>query len=125
MGVVLPRLVVDCYTVLGFTQVFAGPTCALMLAEMGAEVVKVEMAPNGDPARGAQILVNGRSGYFVQHNRGKRGVCVDVKTPEGREIVTDLVRKVDVVVENFAPGVIGRLGFGYDIVRKLNPRAVM
>src|SRR5437899_12606861 len=120
-----PRHVLDGFKVLDFTQIVAGPTCTLMLAEMGAEVVKVEMAPNGDPARGAQILVNGRSGYFVQHNRGKRGICVDLKTPDGLAIAKDLVRKVDVVVENFAPGVIGRLGLGYEVVKSLNPRAVM
>jgi crotonobetainyl-CoA:carnitine CoA-transferase CaiB-like acyl-CoA transferase len=119
------RHVLDGYKVLDFTQIVAGPTCTLMLAEMGAEVIKLELAPTGDPARGAQVLVNGRSGYFVQHNRGKKGLCIDVKTPDGLTIARELVRKVDVVVENFSPGTIGRLGLGYQTVKELNPRAVM
>ena len=120
-----PQHILNGFKVLDFTQIVAGPTCTLMMAEMGAEVIKLEMAPAGDPARGAQVLVNGRSGYFVQHNRGKKGICVNLKTPEGLAIAKDLIRKVDVVVENFAPGVIGRLGLGYETVEELNPRAVM
>ena len=120
-----PQHILNGFKVLDFTQIVAGPTCTLMMAEMGAEVIKLEMAPAGDPARGAQVLVNGRSGYFVQHNRGKKGICVNLKTPEGLAIAKDLIRKVDVVVENFAPGVIGRLGLGYETVKELNPRAVM
>ena len=119
------RHVLDGYKVLDFSQIVAGPTCTLMLAEMGAEVVKVELAPAGDPSRGAPVVINGRSGYFVQHNRGKKGICVDPKTAEGRNLFKELVRKVDVVVENFAPGVIGRLGLSYEVVSSLNPRAVM
>jgi len=120
-----PKHVLDGYKVLDFTQVVAGPTCTLMMAEMGAEVIKVELAPAGDSARVGPIAVNGRSGYFVQHNRGKKDLCLDAKTPEGLAILKDLVTKVDVLVENYAPGVIGRLGLGYDVVSKLNPRVVM
>ncbi len=77
-----------------------------MMAEMGAEVIKVELTPNGDPARGGPYLSKeGRSGYFVQHNRGKKGICVNVKTPEGHDIIADLIRKADVLVENYAPGI--------------------
>ncbi|HUA32378.1 MAG TPA: CoA transferase [Candidatus Binataceae bacterium] len=120
-----PRHILDGYKVLDFTQIVAGPTCTLMMAEMGADVIKVEMAPGGDPARGGPMVVNGRSGYFVQHNRGKKGICVDLKTPEGFAIIKDLVAQADVLVENFAPGVIGRLGFGYDAVKAINPKIVM
>ncbi|HYR79975.1 MAG TPA: CoA transferase, partial [Candidatus Dormibacteraeota bacterium] len=120
-----PRHVLDGYKVLDFSQIVAGPTCTLMLAEMGAEVIKVEMAPAGDPSRGAQVLINGRSGYFVQHNRGKKGICVDLKTPEGLAIIKELIAQTDVMVENFAPGVIGRLGLDYDSVSRLNPKIVM
>jgi crotonobetainyl-CoA:carnitine CoA-transferase CaiB-like acyl-CoA transferase len=120
-----PRHVLDGYKVLDFTQIVAGPTCTLMLAEMGADVIKVEMAPTGDPSRGAQVLINGRSGYFVQHNRGKKGICVDLKTPEGLAIIKELILQTDVLVENFAPGVIGRLGLDYDSVKMLNPKVVM
>ena len=84
------------------------------------------MTPNGDPARGGPFLSKeGRSGYFVQHNRGKKGICVNIKTPEGHDIVADLIRKSDVLVENYAPGVIGRMGFDYAHVKELNPKIVM
>ena len=119
------RHVLDGYKVLDFTHIVAGPTCTLMLAEMGAEVIKVEMAPNGDAARGGPMMVNGRSGYFVQHNRGKKDMCVDLKHPEALAIMKALIPQVDVMVQNYAPGVIGRLGLGYEVVSKINPRIVM
>jgi crotonobetainyl-CoA:carnitine CoA-transferase CaiB-like acyl-CoA transferase len=121
----IPRHVLDGFKVVDFTQIVAGPTCTLMLAEMGADVIKVEMAPNGDPSRVGPFRVEGRSGYFVQHNRGKRDVCIDLKQPDGVAIARDLIRQADVMVENFAPGVIGRLGLGYEVVRALNPALVM
>jgi len=120
-----PKHVLDGYKVLDFSQIVAGPTCTLMLAEMGAEVIKVELAPAGDGARLGPVLIEGRSGYFVQHNRGKKDLCLDAKTPEGLTILKGLVKKVDVLVENYAPGVIGRLGLGYEVVSQLNPRLVM
>ena len=120
-----PKHVLDGYKVLDFSQIVAGPTCTLMLAEMGAEVIKVELAPAGDGARVGPVVINGRSGYFVQHNRGKKDLCINAKTPEGLSILKGLVEKVDVLVENYAPGVIGRLGLGYDVVSKINPRLVM
>jgi crotonobetainyl-CoA:carnitine CoA-transferase CaiB-like acyl-CoA transferase len=88
-------------------------------------VIKIEMAPKGDPSRLGPLQVNGRSGYFVQHNRGKRDICVDLKHPDGLAIAKDLLRQADVMVENFAPGVIGRLGLSYEVVRELNPALVM
>jgi crotonobetainyl-CoA:carnitine CoA-transferase CaiB-like acyl-CoA transferase len=120
-----PKHVLDGYRVLDFTQIVAGPTCTLMLAEMGAEVIKIELAPAGDPVRAAPVMIDGRSGYFVQHNRGKKSICVDVKNPAGLAVVKQLIPKADVLVENFAPGVIGRLGLDYPTVHKLNPRVVM
>jgi crotonobetainyl-CoA:carnitine CoA-transferase CaiB-like acyl-CoA transferase len=120
-----PKHVLDGYKVLDFTQFVAGPTATLMMAEMGAEVVKVEIAPNGDPTRYWPILKDRRSGYFVQHNLGKQSICVDVKNPEGLGLVKQLIPKFDVLVENFAPGVIGRIGLDYETVRALNPRIVM
>jgi hypothetical protein len=75
--------VLDGYKVLDFSQIVAGPTCTLMMAEMGAEVIKVELAPAGDGARLGPVAIKGRSGYFVQHNRGKKDVCLNAKTPEG------------------------------------------
>jgi crotonobetainyl-CoA:carnitine CoA-transferase CaiB-like acyl-CoA transferase len=120
-----PMGVLDGYKVLDFTQYVAGPTVTLMMAEMGAEVVKVELAPGGDKTRLAPMQVNGRSGYYVQHNRGKKSLCVDPKSPDGLAILKALVARVDVVVENFAPGVIGRMGLGWETVKSINPRAIM
>lgn len=119
------RHVLDGFKVLDFTQFVAGPTVTKLMAEMGAEVIKVEFAPDGDRSRGMPFLKNQRSGYFVQQNRGKLSLCVDVKNPAGKKIIHDLVPKVDVLVENFAPGVIARMGFDYENVKGLNPKIIM
>jgi crotonobetainyl-CoA:carnitine CoA-transferase CaiB-like acyl-CoA transferase len=113
------------YRVLDFTQVLAGPTTSRYMAEMGAEVIKIEFAPSGDISRGVPYLRDGRSGYYVQQNRGKKSLCVDLKHPSGHAIIRDLIPKIDVLVENFSPGVIARMGFGWDSVRALNPKIVM
>lgn len=113
------------YKVLDFTQVLAGPTATRMMAEMGAEIIKVELMPNGEISRNLPFIKNGRSAYYIQQNRGKKSLCIDVRNPKGSKIVQELVKKVDVVVENFSPGTIARLGFGYDVVKQLNPRVVM
>jgi CoA:oxalate CoA-transferase len=119
------RHVLDGYKVLDFTQVLAGPTVTRLMAEMGAEIIKVELAPAGDFSRGFPFLRDGRSAYYIQQNRGKKSLCLDAKKPEGRQIIAELVKKVDVVVENYAPGVIKRMGFDYDSVRALNPHIIM
>ena len=111
--------------VLDFTQVLAGPTATRLMVELGAEVIKVEMTPAGDMARGLPQMSDGRSGYHVQQNRGKRSICVDIKDPRGQQLVLDLVPHVDVMIQNFANGVIERLGFGFDVVSKLNPRLIV
>src|SRR5580704_8708332 len=113
------------YRVLDFTQVLAGPTTTRYMAEMGAEVIKVEFAPNGDISRGVPYLRDGRSAYYVQQNRGKKSLCLNLKNPAAAAIIRELIPKVDVVVENFAPGVIGRLGFGYEATSALNPKIIM
>jgi crotonobetainyl-CoA:carnitine CoA-transferase CaiB-like acyl-CoA transferase len=117
--------VLDSYKVLDFTQVLAGPTATRMMAEMGAEVIKVELAPNGDPSRALPFLRDGRSAYYIQQNRGKKSLCVDVKNPLGLELVKALIPKMDVIIENYAPGVIARIGLSYEVVRALNPKIVM
>ena len=119
------RHVLDGVRVLDFSQHVAGPACTRMMAEMGAEVIKLELAPLGEQIRNVGFKVNGRSVYFIQQNRGKKSVCVDMKSAAGKEIVYDLVRQVDVVIENFAPGAIGRLGLPWTKVQELNPRAIM
>jgi crotonobetainyl-CoA:carnitine CoA-transferase CaiB-like acyl-CoA transferase len=119
------RHVLDGYKVLDFTQFVAGPTVTRLMATMGAEVIKVELAPDGDRARLIPYVREKRSGYYVQHNLGKMSLCIDARHPEGATILRELVKKVDVLVENFAPGTIARLGFGYPEVSNLNPPIVM
>src|SRR5215469_16003763 len=119
------RHVMEGYRVLDFTQFVAGPVAGRMLAEMGAEVIKVEIAPNGDGSRAYAAFKDRRSAFFVQHNRGKKSLCIDPKTPTGLEILKGLIARVDVFIENFTPGVIARMGLGYDAVRAINPRIVM
>jgi len=111
--------------ILDFTQYLAGPTVTRMMAELGAEIIKVERAPDGDPCRLLPIIVNGRSAYFVQQNRGKKSLCLDFDKPEAIEILHDLVRKVDVVVENYGPGVMTKKGLDYEALRAVNPRIIM
>jgi crotonobetainyl-CoA:carnitine CoA-transferase CaiB-like acyl-CoA transferase len=117
--------VLDGYRALDFTQLVAGPTVTKMMAEMGGEIIKVELAPDGDRSRVAPYQKNQRSGYFVQQNRGKLSLCLDPRNEESKKIIRDLIPKVDVLVENFAPGAIGRMGFDYPTVRRLNPKIVM
>lgn len=121
-----PQHILDGYKVLDFTQVLAGPTTTRLMVELGAEVIKLELAPGGDFARSLPWKhETGRSAYHVQQNRGKKSLCIDVKTEEGREIIRSLISQVDVVIENFAPGTIGRLGFPWEVVKEINPKAIM
>jgi crotonobetainyl-CoA:carnitine CoA-transferase CaiB-like acyl-CoA transferase len=120
-----PQHLLSGYTVLDFTQVLAGPTVTRLMAEMGADIIKVEMMPNGEISRSLPFMKEGRSAYFIQQNRGKKSLCIDPRHPKGQEILRGLVKQVDVLVENFSPGTIGRLGFGYDVVKELNPRLIM
>jgi crotonobetainyl-CoA:carnitine CoA-transferase CaiB-like acyl-CoA transferase len=120
-----PKHVLDGYRVIDFTQALAGPTVTRLMAEMGAEIIKVEMVPTGDFSRQLPFLKDGRSAYYVQQNRGKKSLCIDPKTPEGLEIIKKLIPQMDVMVENFAPGVITRMGLGYDAVKAINPRLIM
>jgi crotonobetainyl-CoA:carnitine CoA-transferase CaiB-like acyl-CoA transferase len=125
MGADRSKRMLSGYKVLDFTQFVAGPTVTKLMAEMGAEIIKVELAPNGDLCRTFPYVKDQRSAYFVQQNRGKLSLCVDVKNAAGKAIVRELVPKVDVIVQNYAPGVIGRMGFDYERVRQLNPRIIM
>jgi len=115
----------DGYKVLDFTQFVAGPTVTKLMAEMGAEIIKIELAPGGDLCRNFPYVKDLRSAYFVQQNRGKLSLCLDIKSPAGRAIVRELIPKVDVLVQNYAPGVIGRMGFDYATARELNPGIIM
>ena len=115
----------DGYKVLDFTQALAGPTTTRYLGQMGAEIIKVEIAPHGDFSRAVPFMRDGRSAYYVQQNRGKKSLCLDPKTPAALAILRELVSKVDVLVQNFAPGVIERVGLDYATVCSLNPKIVM
>ncbi len=111
--------------VLDFTQYLAGPTVTRLMAEMGADIIKVEIAPMGDPSRLLPTIKSGRSGYFVQQNRGKKSLCLDLEKPRTLEILRALIPKVDIVVENFGLGVMEKRGLDYDSLKQLNPRLIM
>jgi crotonobetainyl-CoA:carnitine CoA-transferase CaiB-like acyl-CoA transferase len=110
--------------VLDFTRVLAGPHAGRMLLDLGAEVIKVE-PPEGDITRTTYPRINSVSTYFAQQNAGKRCISVDLDHREGRDLVLQLVDKVDVVLENFRPGVMQRLGLGIDVLHTRNPRLVV
>ncbi|HVE95292.1 MAG TPA: CoA transferase [Acidimicrobiales bacterium] len=114
----------DDLRVLDLSRVVAGPIAARMLADLGADVVKVE-PPEGDITRSWGHVRHGISGWFTQQNVGKRNVCVDVKTEEGVEVVRRLAAQADIVIENFRPGVLARLGLDYEVLRTVNPDVVM
>ncbi len=110
--------------VLDFSRVLAGPYCTMMLADLGADVVKVERPGMGDDSRFFPPFVDDHSAYFINVNRGKRSVAIDLSNPKGRELVLELAGKADVLVENFRPGVMDRLGLGYDHVKRMNSRII-
>jgi crotonobetainyl-CoA:carnitine CoA-transferase CaiB-like acyl-CoA transferase len=108
--------------VVDLTHVMAGPTCTLMLADMGAEVIKVEKIPAGDDTRhSVPPKIGDQAASFLMMNRNKKGIALDLKTPGGAKVLRRLIDSADVVVENFGPGAMERLGFGYADLRKDNP----
>ncbi len=108
--------------ILDLTQFEAGPSCTEALAWLGADVVKVENPGAGDPGRSSGRTSPGADAlYFLQYNSNKRSIALNLKDPRGLEIVKDLVRQADVMIENFAPGAIERLGLGYGVVKAINP----
>lgn len=117
-------LPLDGVRVVDFTRVLSGPFCTMTLADMGAEVVKIERFPGGDDQRQLSPKKNGESFPFALLNRNKRSLAIDLKSDEGREVVQRLLADADVVVENFRPGVMARLGFGFPDVHQRRPEAV-
>ena len=108
--------------VLELAQIMAGPTCGMLLADMGADVIKVEKLPGGDDSRGYRDpLVNGVSAPFMILNRNKRGIAVNLKHPAGRDVLLRMVRDADVLTENFRRGTLEKLGLGYDVLAQANP----
>ena len=110
--------------VLDFTRVLAGPLCTMLLADMGAEVIKIEDPRDGDETRAWAPFVDGWSTYFLSVNRNKKSLAVDLKSDEGRALIESLLRTADVLVENFRPGTLDRLGLGPERARALNERLI-
>lgn len=110
--------------VLDLTRVLAGPFATMMLSDLGADVLKVELPGIGDDARHFGPFRNERSLYFVSINRGKRSMTLNLKTEQGREVLRTLVAEHDILVENFRPGVMEKLGLGYDELKQINPRLI-
>src|SRR2546430_4943819 len=114
----------DGLRVLDLSNQLSGPYCAMLLGDLGADVIKVEHPVGGDNARQGAPHVNGESAPFMTVNRNKRSITVDLKAPDGLAIVRRLAARADVVLENWRPGTAARLGLGYDDVRRLNPRVI-
>ena len=110
--------------ILDLTRFVAGPFCTQLLADMGAEVIKIESPDRGDETRHQGAVVNGESWYFVGLNRNKKSLTLDLKSKEGKEIFRRLAEDADVVVENFRPGVMRNFGFDYENLSKINPRLI-
>ena len=112
--------------ILDFTHVQSGPTCTQLLAYMGADVIKVERPGVGDITRGQlRDVPNADSLYFTMLNGNKRSITIDSKHPKGREILDRLIKQCDVLVENFAPGALDRMGLTWEHIHKLNPRMIV
>ena len=110
--------------VVDFTHYLAGPHLTRSLAALGADVIKIERPKVGEAGRSHPYFVGGQSGYFLQQNMGKRGVCVDLKDPRGKELLTRLIETADVFVENYRPGTMRKLGLGFEALAALNPRLI-
>jgi formyl-CoA transferase len=112
--------------ILDFTHVQSGPTCTQLLAWFGADVIKVERPGVGDITRGQLVDVKGADSlYFTMLNHNKRSITLDTKNPKGKEVLTRLIQTCDVLVENFGPGVLDRMGFTWEKINSINPRMIV
>ncbi len=111
--------------VLDFTQYLAGPAATRLLSEFGAEVIKIERTPDGDLGRKIHIVAPGVSGFFLAACAGKKSLAIEFRSEQGREIVRELVRQTDVVIENYSPGVMAKYGFDYASLKAINPKLIM
>ena len=107
--------------VVDLTRIIAGPFCTQMLGDMGAEVIKIEPPKDGDPLRAQGVIRDGLSWYYASNNRNKKSLAVNLYSAEGKTILTQLIKTSDVVVENFRPGVMEKMGFGYSHLKELKP----
>lgn len=110
--------------VVDLSQVLAGPYCTMVLADMGADVIKVEKFPNGDDTRSMGPYINEESYMYMMVNRNKRGICLNLKTDKGLEVLYKLIKEADVFIENYRPGVTKKLGIDYDTLKALNPALI-
>jgi CoA:oxalate CoA-transferase len=110
--------------IVDLTRVLAGPFCTMMLAELGARVIKIENPDGGDDSRGFDPFIEGKSAYFASLNRGKESIALDLKEENDRQLFLKLVRRADVLVENYRPGTMERLGMGYERLRIENPMLI-
>ncbi|MBL8708004.1 MAG: CoA transferase [Rhodospirillaceae bacterium] len=110
--------------VIDLTRVLAGPFCTMLLADLGARVIKVENPKGGDDSRAYGPFINGKSGYFIAQNRGKESIALDLKDAGDQAILHRLLRGADVLIENFRPGTMARLGFGPEALKQLYPRLI-
>ncbi|WCK52446.1 CaiB/BaiF CoA-transferase family protein [Aneurinibacillus sp. Ricciae_BoGa-3] len=116
----------DGITILDLTRVLAGPFCTMTLGDLGAEVIKVEGSHNKDDTREwGPPFVGGESAYYLSANRNKRAITLNLKSAKGKEIVKQLVRDADVVVQNFKTGTLDKLGLGYDVLKEINPQIIL
>lgn len=125
VAAVAQTLPLDGVTVVDFTQVFMGPSCTQLLGDFGADVIKVERPGSGDTSRNSLPDKDGQDNpIFLSINRNKRGMSIDTKSEEGREVLRNIISGADVVVSNFRAGVMERMGFGYEEMKALNPRLI-
>lgn len=114
----------DGVKVLDLTRVLAGPYCGMLMADMGATVIKVENPNGGDDTRSMGPFINGNSVYYANFNRSKLGCTLNLKTPEGKAMFLEMVKQADVVIENFRPGTMEKLGLGYEVLKEANPAII-
>ncbi len=119
------RMLLDGIRILDLTQYLSGPSATRMLAELGADVIKVEYGPSGDPSRTLPFVSGNSSSYYTQQNRGKRSVCIDLSTDRGCDLVRDMATRCDVIVENFGPGVLERRGLSWERLTNINRGIIM
>ncbi len=110
--------------VIDLTRVLAGPFCTMTLADLGADVIKIEKPGSGDDSRAFGPHLHGESAYFMSINRGKKSLTLDLKSEKGREVFLKLIETADILVENFKPGVMKKLGLDYENLKKINPRLI-
>lgn len=118
------KLALDNIKILDLTRVLAGPYATMILGDLGADIIKIEMPVKGDDARAFGPYLNGESAYFMSLNRNKRSMTLNLKSEKGKKLFLEMVKKVDVVVENYRPGTMEKLGIGYDTLLKINPKLI-